>query len=181
MMSNFWPNLSRSPARTKCCSDRTTHSTWVWSGRPTRSGRSGCRRGMKNSCSVATPPVWRPPLRDAKVRAALEHWAPRFVAQGVDYNDFARTVARVGRWEEWLDAWVATANVHARLARDAEAQGWRVTAGEAHLQAALCYHFANFVWMVDKRKHRAAAKKAVAALRLAHRLLDPTAERVEVP
>jgi pimeloyl-ACP methyl ester carboxylesterase len=120
-------------------------------------------------------------LRDAKVRAALEHWAPRFVAQGIDYNDFARTVAGVGRWEEWLDAWVATANVHARLARDAEAQGWRVTAGEAHLQAALCYHFANFVWMVDKRKHRAAAKKAVAALRLAHRLLDPTAERVEVP
>lgn len=120
-------------------------------------------------------------MRDAKVRAALEHWAPRFVAQGVDYNDFARTVARVGRWEEWLDAWVATASEHARLAKDAEAQGWRVTAGEAHLQAALCYHFANFVWMVDKRKHRAAAKKAVAALRLAHRLLDPTAERVEVP
>lgn len=120
-------------------------------------------------------------MRDAKVRAAIENWAPRFVAQGVDYNDFARTVAGVSRWEEWLDAWIATGNVHARLARDAEAQGWRVTAGEAHLQAALCYHFANFVWMVDKRKHRAAATKAVAALRLAHKILDPTAERIEVP
>jgi dipeptidyl aminopeptidase/acylaminoacyl peptidase len=121
------------------------------------------------------------PVRDAKVKAALEHWAPRFTAQGVDYNDFMRTTARVSKWTQWLGAWVATGDTHAQLARDAEGRGWRLTAGEAYVQAALCYHFAKFVWMLNRRKQRAAADKAVAALREAHRLLDPTAERIEVP
>ncbi len=111
----------------------------------------------------------------------MQHWAPRMVAQGVDYNDFVRTTSSVTRWEDWLDAWVATAEVHAELAREAEARGRRVTAGEAWVRAALCYHFAKFVWLVDLRKRREAADRSVAALRAAHRHLDPTAQRLEVP
>lgn len=119
--------------------------------------------------------------QDSKVQAAIANWAPRFIAQGVDYNDFVRTTARVERWDDWLDAWSATGDLHTELARDAEAKGRALSAGEAYVRAALCYHFAKFVWMVDMSRHRATADKAVASLSRAHRLLDPTAERVEVP
>jgi len=118
---------------------------------------------------------------DANVEAAIAHWAPRLVANGVDYNDFVRTTAPLQQWEDWLDAWTATADGHAALAEDAEAHDRRVTAGEAWVRAALCYHFAKFVWLLDLRKHRAAAARAVTALYAAHRLLDPSAQRVEVP
>jgi pimeloyl-ACP methyl ester carboxylesterase len=116
---------------------------------------------------------------DARVRAAVEHWGPRFVQAGVDVNDFTRTTARVERWEDWLDAWSQTAETHVVLARDAEAAGRARTAGEAWLRAAVCFHFGKFVWVLDAERARAAADRAVAALRAAYRLLDPTAERVE--
>ena len=120
-------------------------------------------------------------MPDDRIRAAVANWAPRFLAQGVDPNDFARVTAPLERWDQWLDAWVANGDLHADLARDAERQGRRLTAGRAWVRAALSYHFAKFVWMVDLRRHRQAADRAVAALRRAHALLDPTAERLEVP
>jgi 2,6-dihydroxypseudooxynicotine hydrolase len=120
-------------------------------------------------------------VADARVEAAIAHWAPRFTAQGVDPNDFASTTRGLERWGQWRDAWCATGDVHAGLAREAEARGRRLSAGEAWVRAALCYHFAKFVWIVDPARHRAAADQAVRSLYAAHRLLDPTAERVEVP
>jgi pimeloyl-ACP methyl ester carboxylesterase len=120
-------------------------------------------------------------MPDARVQAAVEHWGPRFVQAGVDANDFARTTARVERWEEWLGAWCGTAEEHVALARHAEAGGRTITAGEAWLRATVCFHFAKFVWVLDEVRSRVAADQAVAALREAHRLLDPTAERIEAP
>jgi pimeloyl-ACP methyl ester carboxylesterase len=118
---------------------------------------------------------------DARIEAAVANWAPRFLAQGVDPNDFARVTAPLERWEQWLDAWVANGDLHAALAREAERSRRRLTAGRAWVRAALSYHFAKFVWMVDLERHRQAADRAVAALRRAHAMLDPTAERLEVP
>src|SRR5690606_14987226 len=66
-------------------------------------------------------------------------------------------------------------------AQAAEAKGRRLSAGEAWVRAALCYHFAKFVWMVDMAKYRATADKAVASLYAAHKQLDPSAERLEMP
>jgi pimeloyl-ACP methyl ester carboxylesterase len=120
-------------------------------------------------------------MPDARVQAAVDHWGPRFIQAGVDANDFARTTARVETWDEWLGAWCDTASEHAALAREAEAAGRTVTAGEAWLRAAVCFHFGKFVWVVDEARARAASDEAVAALREAHRLLDPDAERVEAP
>jgi 2,6-dihydroxypseudooxynicotine hydrolase len=118
---------------------------------------------------------------DERVQAAINNWAPRFTSQGVDYNDFIRTTSGIERWEQWLDAWCATGDIHAELARDAETHGRSLTAGEAWVRAALSYHFAKFVWMVDITKYRATADRAVSSLYSAHQHLDPTAERIEVP
>jgi pimeloyl-ACP methyl ester carboxylesterase len=119
-------------------------------------------------------------MPDERVQAAINNWAPRFTSQGVDYNDFVRTTSGLEHWGDWLDVWCATADVHAGLAREAEAQGRLLTSGEAWISAALCYHFAKFVWMLDMAKYRAAADKAVAALYNGHKYLDPSAERIEV-
>jgi 2,6-dihydroxypseudooxynicotine hydrolase len=103
------------------------------------------------------------------------------VSQGIDYNDFVRTTARIERWEEWLDAWVDTAELHLRLGREAEQAGRRLTAGEAFVRAALCFHFAKYVWVLDGERNRRTTERAREALYEAHRLLDPSAERVEAP
>jgi 2,6-dihydroxypseudooxynicotine hydrolase len=118
---------------------------------------------------------------DARVQAAVDHWAPRFVQAGVDYNDFVATTARVESWDEWADAWCANADMHARLAEEAAAEGRQLTAGEAWARATVAYHFAKFVWLVDPKRSRAAADKAVAAMAKTHEYLDPAAERIEVP
>ena len=118
---------------------------------------------------------------DPRVRAAIEHWAPRFITMGVDYNDFVRTTARIARWEDWLETWSRLADEHLARAGEAEEKGRGRSAGEAYLHAALCLHFGKFVWLLDADAHRAATERSIAALYRAHRHLDPTAQRIEAP
>jgi pimeloyl-ACP methyl ester carboxylesterase len=120
-------------------------------------------------------------VRDERVEAAIAHWAPRFTSQGVDMNDFRAVTGSLERWDDWLPAWVANGDMHAELAREAEERRRTRTAGEAWVHAALSYHFAKFVWMVDRARYVDAQDKAIAAIRDAHRLLDPSAERIEIP
>jgi len=120
-------------------------------------------------------------MADERLQDAIAHWAPRFVAQGVDYNDFVRTTAGLERWEQWLDAWVATGEMHLQQAEEAERRRRKITAGEAYVHAALCFHFAKFVWLVDLTKRRITADRAVRTLYAALSLLDPTALRLEIP
>ena len=120
-------------------------------------------------------------MPDVRVRAAIEHWAPRFVQAGVDYNDFVATTVELESWDDWLDAWCGNADMHAGLAQEAAAKGRRLSAGEAWARATVGYHFAKFVWVVDPVRSRAAADRAVAAMGKTHEFLDPDAERIEVP
>jgi pimeloyl-ACP methyl ester carboxylesterase len=120
-------------------------------------------------------------VADSRVEAAIANWAPRFTTNGVDPNDFARTTARIEHWDEWLDEWVATAERHQELAEEAEDEGNGVTAGEAWVSAAVCFHFAKFVWVLDVERNHATTERAKEALYRAHLHLDPDAERIEVP
>lgn len=120
-------------------------------------------------------------MPDSRVQAAIDNWGPRLIANGIDYNDFVRTTASISRWEEWLDAWSATADMHRELGEQATQAGYRRTAGEAFLRAAVSYHFAKFVWVLDPERNRRATDAAVRSLYDAHALLDPTAERIEAP
>ena len=119
-------------------------------------------------------------MPDARVQAAITNWSPRFTSQGVDYNDFVSTTGTIETWDQWLDAWVANGDMHAELARDAAGYGRNLSAGEAWVRAALSYHFAKFVWMLDMSRYRVAADKAVNALYEAYKYLDPSAERLEM-
>lgn len=120
-------------------------------------------------------------MPDESIRTAIANWGPRFTAQGVDPSDFSAVTGSLERWEDWLDAWVRNGDEHADLARRAEKDGHHRTAGEEWIRASLSYHFAKFVWMIDMDRHRAAAEKTVEASRAGLRLLDPSAERLEIP
>ena len=118
-------------------------------------------------------------MPDARVQSAIDNWASRLIANGVDYNDFVRTTGAIERWDEWLDAWTATAEVHRGLAEQELADGHRRSAGEAYLRAAISYHFSKFVWVIDPDRNRRATEAAAQALYDAHALLDTGAERIE--
>ena len=119
--------------------------------------------------------------KDERVEAAIKNWAPRFTTQGVDYNDFFRTTSRIEKWQDWCGEWVATGDVHHDLASKAESQGHTVSAGEAYIAAALCYHFGKFLFQDYHDEYMAAGRKSIDSFAKGLRLLDPSGERVEIP
>jgi 2,6-dihydroxypseudooxynicotine hydrolase len=120
-------------------------------------------------------------MPDERVEAAIKNWAPRFTAQGVDYNDFFRTTAHIQKWDEWCRAWVTTGDIHYNMAVISEGRGNVLSAGEAYISAALCYHFGKFVFQDFHDEYMSASRKAVEAFARGLKLLDPTGERVEIP
>jgi dienelactone hydrolase len=126
-------------------------------------------------------PAAHRPAPDARVAAAVSHWAPRFVANGIDYNDFVRVTSAVQSWDAWCEQWCAAGAEHEKLGRDALADGRQRSAG-AHLsQAAVYYHFAKFMFVNDLDQMRAAHLMAVRCAGDALPYLDPPGERVEIP
>ena len=120
-------------------------------------------------------------MSDERVQAAIKNWAPRFTSQGVDYNDFFRTTSSVEKWDDWCSAWCAIGDVHFELATKAEAAGNLVSAGEAYIGAALCYHFGKFLFQDYYDEYLAAGRKSIDAFAKGLKLLDPTGERLEIP
>jgi|ERR1022692_2243087 2,6-dihydroxypseudooxynicotine hydrolase len=120
-------------------------------------------------------------MADRLVTAAIEHWAPRFMANGVDAADFGRVTAAIEDWHGWCVAWCRAAAVHEKLGRVALGDG-RTRSGGGHLaQAAVYYHFAKFLFVQDMAELRAAHAAAVRCLTDALPYLDPPGERVEIP
>ncbi len=120
-------------------------------------------------------------MPDARVQSAIAHWAPRFVSNGVPLTDFEEVTAAIERWEDWCSAWCRRAAVHEELGRKALDEGFGLSAGEHLTRAAVCYHFAKFVYVVDYEQMKAAHAKAVECRRLALPHLRPPGERVLIP
>ncbi|MPZ88230.1 MAG: alpha/beta fold hydrolase [Nitriliruptorales bacterium] len=95
--------------------------------------------------------------------------------------DFVEVTSALDRWEDWCSAWSARAAVHERLGREALASGHGLTAGELLTTAAVCYHFAKFLFVSDLDQQRAAHRRAVDCHTEALSRLDPPGERVEIP
>ena len=121
------------------------------------------------------------PQQDSLVASAIHHWAPRFIANGVPLTDFQEVTAGISRWADWCRAWCARAAVHEGLGRMALADGFNLSAGQHLTTAAVCYHFATFVFVLDVNEMRAAHVKAVACRKLALPHLRPAGEYVRIP
>ncbi len=120
-------------------------------------------------------------MADERVETAIRNWAPRFTSQGVDYNDFVSTTARIARWDDWCREWCATGEIHEDLAREAQEKGSWVSAGEAYIAAALCYHFAKFLFQDHHDEYMQAGQRSIEAFQQGLTILDPTGERLEIP
>lgn len=121
------------------------------------------------------------PKKDPRVEAAIAHWAPRFVANGVPLSDFEEVTAGIEHWEQWCAAWSTRAAVHEALGDQALAAGFRLSAGEHYTRAAVCYHFGKFLFVNDMEQMRRAHLKAVECRNKALPLLRPPGERVAIP
>lgn len=119
--------------------------------------------------------------RDPVVQSAIDHWAPRFVANGVPLSDFEEVAAAVLHWDEWCGLWCERGDRHAALGDAALAEGRRLSAGEHLSTAAACYHFGKFLFVHRPDEMRAAHAKAVACRTRALPLLRPPGERLEIP
>ena len=117
----------------------------------------------------------------AKVDAVVENWFPRFLANGLDYLDVSRTLARVQDWSDWAPAWMQTADDYEARGRAALAAGRRVTAAEHLRRAALTIQFAQFVLTEDPQQRTHLRRRLVETYALAAPLLDPPAARIEIP
>lgn len=120
-------------------------------------------------------------MGDVKVEAAIAHWAPRYIENGVRIGDFLEVTGSIDSWDEWCAAWSARAAVHEAEGDKAAAAGHAHSAAFAYNTAAVCYHFAKFLFTHDLHQMREAHMKAVAAHRKAHPFMDPPAERIEFP
>ena len=116
-----------------------------------------------------------------RVQVAAHHWRPRFVANGIDVNDFDETVARTTEWAGWGPSWRAVGNVHEELGREAMARGRLLSAAQAFQRSAWCYHLGKFLWFEDPAMHAWLSEHSVAVYREAMPSLDPPAVRLEIP
>ncbi len=118
---------------------------------------------------------------DERVQIAIENWAPRFIANGIDHNDYQRLAKSIERWEDWSPQWSACAAVHERMGEEAEAQRNYVSAGFHYFQAAMTYHFGKFVFVQNPAVLRDAHDHVVQTYRKALPYFDFPGERVAIP
>jgi 2,6-dihydroxypseudooxynicotine hydrolase len=116
-----------------------------------------------------------------RVQLAVSHWKPRFVANGIDVNDFERVQAATTEWADWAPNWKAVGDMHRELAEAADARGRVASATEAYQRAAWSYHLGKFLWFEDLGLHleMGALVNAMYARALPH--LSPPGERLEIP
>jgi 2,6-dihydroxypseudooxynicotine hydrolase len=116
-----------------------------------------------------------------RVQVAAHHWRPRFVANGIDVNDFDDTVAKTTDWKDWAPNWRTVGEMHEAIGLEAEQRGRSLSAAQAYQRAAWCYHLGKFLWFDDVQLHADLRDRAVDVYRKALPSLDPPAERLEVP
>src|SRR6202035_4818848 len=120
-------------------------------------------------------------MTDALVKSAMQHWAPRLVANGVVLTDFEEITGSLASWTTWCAAWWARAALHEQLGRQALAAGKHLSAGEHLQRAGVYYHFAKFLFVHDLAQMKAAHTKAVECRTLALPHLAPPGERIAIP
>ena len=71
--------------------------------------------------------------------------------------------------------------MHGKFGQAAYKDGYKLTAGEHFIRAAIYFHFAKFVFVQDTKQMHAAHMKAVQFYNDGIKLARPPGERVEIP
>lgn len=115
------------------------------------------------------------------IAAVARAWSARFLAHGVDPNDYDRITSSVVDWGDWLDAWERSGEAYAAIGEEALAAGHVRTAGEMLVRAGLHVHAGKFLWLEDRDRYAGAVTRSARLVARGMALLDPTFERLEVP
>lgn len=119
--------------------------------------------------------------RDVQVQSAIDNWAPRFISNGIDSNDFQRITNSVEHWDDWCRAWSECGAMHARMGKQAEEQGHYESAAQHYFQAAISYHFGKYLFVHRPQELRAAHDHVVAYYQRALPYFDFPGEHVAIP
>jgi len=119
--------------------------------------------------------------RDEQVQSAIDNWAPRFVANGVDFNDFQRVTNSVERWDDWCQKWSECGAMHEQMAEQAEAEGHYESAAYHYLHAAIAYHFGKYLFVRKPHELRVAHEHVVHDYQRALPYFDFPGEHVAIP
>ncbi len=117
---------------------------------------------------------------DDRIKAARANWIYRFTSAGVPVSDFMEVTGAIERWDQWCAAWSTRAALHEEIGRAELAAGNGLSAGQHLSTAAVCYHFAKFMFVDDLAQMRTAHENAVECRTLALPHLVPPGERVEI-
>ncbi len=119
--------------------------------------------------------------RDELVQSAIDNWFPRFIANGIDANDFQRVTNSVEHWDDWCQAWSECGAMHERLGEKAEAQGYYESAGYHYYHASMAYHFGKFLFVHKPQELRLAHDHVVSAYKKGLPYFDFPGEHVTIP
>ncbi len=119
--------------------------------------------------------------RDELVQSAIDNWAPRFIANGVDTNDFQRVTNSIEHWDDWCQQWFACGAMHGQMGEKAEAEGNYVSAAYHYFHAAISYHFGKYLFVRKPHELRVAHDHAVRNYQRALPFFDFPGERVAIP
>ena len=119
--------------------------------------------------------------RDEQVQSAIDNWAPRFVANGVDSNDFQRVTSTVERWDDWCAAWSETGAMHEHMGEQAEAEAHYESAAYHYFHAAISYHFGKYLFVHKPQELRAAHEHVVHDYQRALPYFEFPGEHVAIP
>lgn len=118
---------------------------------------------------------------DERIQAAINNWAPRFLANGVDPNDFQRVTRRVEHWANWNREWSACGAMHEQMGEDAEGKGNYHSAAYHYFLAAMTYHFGKFLFMQSPEELQAGHSNVTRTYQKALPYFDFPGERVVIP
>jgi 2,6-dihydroxypseudooxynicotine hydrolase len=117
---------------------------------------------------------------DERVQSAIANWAPRFIANGVDSNDYQRVTARIQTWDDWTREWSLCGAVYEGMGEAAVASHQYETAAAHFFHAATAYHFGKFLAVAFPEQLREASARAVSCYQRALSWFDPPGERIEI-
>jgi dienelactone hydrolase len=119
--------------------------------------------------------------RDEQVQSAIDNWSPRFVANGVDINDFQRITGSLEHWDAWCQRWSECGAMHEQMGEKAEAEGHYESAAYHYFHAAITYHFGKYLFVHRPQELRAAHEHVVRDYQKALPYFAFPGERVVIP
>ena len=119
---------------------------------------------------------------DPLLKAAIAHWGPRFVANGVVLTDFEEVTARSPSYDEWCSAWSRARRTTSSSGARRLAKKHFLTAGECSAaRRRLLPFLLRSCSCMTRPQMKAAHKKQIECRQAALPHLRPSGERVEIP